>query len=206
MFSISTAEIRWFLPGQLPVNLLGWLSGQNGLFEDQPGRTDIYLVFPGQENLGVKLREGRMEFKKRIATAVEYKSTSLTGHLETWIKWSLEAGEKFLPDSVFFADPDHWIHIDKKRYLQKYAIDPEGNLTKPPPAGYPEKGIAVELSELKMEGSDWWTFGLECFGRRDAVHKDLLNHLPQLTKGFPGPDPGMTNSFGYPAWISRRPQ
>lgn len=203
MFSVTTAEIRWFLPGALPANLLNWLSRQEGTFDDQPVRNDLYLLLPAQEDLGIKLREGRMEFKKRTAVNGEFISKTLSGNVETWVKWSIEAGESIRPDLPHFSDPKHWISIEKKRYLQKYAISPEGELHLPPPAGYPEKGIAVELSDLRMKGSAWWTFGLECFGKPEDVYKDLLSHISRLSAGYPEADPGQSRSLGYPAWISR---
>ena len=48
MFTITTAEIRWFLPGHPDENLATWLRGLDGTFEEQEPRNDLYLLFQGQ--------------------------------------------------------------------------------------------------------------------------------------------------------------
>ncbi len=203
MFAITTAEIRWFMPGQPDPNLAAWLRGLNGTFEAQEQRDDLYLLFPGQEGLGIKLREGRMEFKKRLAVHPPFESEIMTGKPETWIKWSIQAGEKISPGDLQQSGPGHWITIRKSRLVQKYMVGSDGSLTKPPSAGYPERGIVAELSGLKVKGADWWTFGLECFGPAREVYSLLLSGIGHLTPEIPSGALSMKESAGYPGWISR---
>jgi hypothetical protein len=203
MFSIATAEIRWFIPGNIPENVSVWLALQKGTREEQSPRSDLYLVLPGQDSLGIKLREGRIEIKKRLAIHEDLEAPGITGRVESWIKWSVKAEDELTPEHLLSHDPSHWISINKKRCLQKYEIGDEGNLMPHRMEGFPPEGIAVELSELNAGDDSWWTFGLECFGNSEQVYPDLMTFIPSLTDGFPCGELIHSRSSGYPEWIRR---
>jgi hypothetical protein len=202
MFSIITAEIRWFIQGSAYGMVHAWLKVLDGLYQEELPRTDLYLIFPGGHDLGVKLRQGKIELKKKLAHHGQYDHEANAGRIESWIKWSINGEEGLSPDNNFFGDPTHWLPIQKTRFLQKYAISGD-QLILPPRAGFPEKGIAVELSAVKVLGQDWWTFGLECFGNTGDIHTDLMKLLPRLTIGFPAGMLAAERSMGYPEWIGQ---
>ena len=206
MFSINTAEIRWFLPGSMPGNLVDWLQQQNGVYDDQPPRTDVYMVLPQQDMLGIKLREGRLELKKRIIQHEAYNAEGIGGKIESWKKWSIMAADGVSPGTMYFQDAAHWISIQKNRFLQKYEVSETGGLMPHPQTGYPASGIAVELSELTLMENTWWTFGLECFGNTGNNHKVLIHSIPSLISGFPASGLTRASSAGYPEWINQQLQ
>lgn len=203
MFIITTAEFRWFGPGLTPAGLLRWHANQEGTYEEQQPRTDVYMVLPGQDGLGIKFREGRLEFKKRVDIHPAFNADSLDGRPESWIKWSIKSADEAGPDDPSLQDSIHWIHIRKKRFLLKHAIGQDYRLCPPPETGYPAQGIAVELSELEVRNENWWTFGIECFGPARQVYPTLLEVLPLLIKGIPGKKLVPDSSMGYPEWINR---
>ena len=202
MFSITTAEIRWFIPGRGFGKVLEWLRAKEGLYQEEPPRTDLYLKFPGGHDLGVKLRQGRIELKKKLIHHGQYDREGISGKIESWIKWSIVGEEGLSPGNDIFGDATHWLPIQKTRYLKKHAISGD-KLSPFPREGFPEKGIAIELSVLEALGQDWWTFGLECFGNTGEVHPDLTKHLHHLTEGFPVGILSAEQSMGYPEWIGQ---
>lgn len=201
MFSITTAEIRWFQKGVSPPNMHQWLQHLNGVFEEQEPRIDVYQVLPDQMNLGIKLREGRMEIKKRLAFQHSFTSENIHGKLETWIKWSSKTEEGIPSYNTMFDDVSHWIRIEKKRILQKFEITRKKQLTLYPDNGFPEAGIAIELANLKVQEHPWWTFALECFGPMERVATDLLSVAPALLENNVSTQLTKDNSYGYPEWI-----
>ena len=201
MFTVTTAEIRWFLPGHPDQGLWRWLQSLEGSCEEQPPRDDLYLVSSGQEGLGIKQREGRMEFKKRLKVHPDYEIGPVRGKPESWIKWSIQLAEEIPAGDPHFALSGHWITVSKKRFLQKYKIGTDGSLIMPPSEGYPARGITVELSELTVKGVDWWTIGIECFGPADEVYDLLLASVHRLLEDPPAATLLLADSMGYPEWI-----
>jgi hypothetical protein len=205
MFSVITHEIRWFYPGEIPTALNDWHKDMDGLYQQQETRTDFYLLLPGNADLGIKYREGRIEVKKRLADLGLVHTSSATGKAELWKKWSFqtEKGEHSFDPGLF--DPENWIGVRKKRYLQLFAFDQNNELM-------PHSGIfgeaetmMAELSEIEIAGSRWWTIGLEVTltDAAGAVTPEWL--VKRLMDGLPGIQPDLPNSFGYPQWLIDRP-
>jgi hypothetical protein len=59
-------EVRWFLTGPVSSQARTWFDGLPGenVKQSYP-RQDIYLVIPNRDDLGLKVREGRLEIKTR---------------------------------------------------------------------------------------------------------------------------------------------
>lgn len=203
MFSISTAEIRWFYTGSPPEPLLVWLQELDGLYENQSPRTDRYLLLPAQDNLGIKLREGRIEIKKRTGAHPQYSNEQIAGHVESWFKWSIPLESGHNPVHAFMHARNHWVDIRKIRSVQKFALDEELGLILPPELGYPSEGLMVECSALRMDNKAWWTFAIECFGPADRVYSNLIAVIPGLLSGHFPIALSTSQSSGYPEWINR---
>ena len=62
---LITAEIRWFLRGTLPAEVSRWFEGVCGNATRYPPRVDLYLALPETDTVGVKLREGLLEVKRK---------------------------------------------------------------------------------------------------------------------------------------------
>jgi len=201
MFSIATTEIRWFFPGRIPDHLYDWHNNKKGLFENQHPRTDVYLFLPDQNNLGIKLREGRIEFKKRLSIHDDYLVSGLSGNVETWIKWSIKVEDDLDPFNHLFDDSSNWVKIRKKRYLQKYKIIENHKFVAHPRGIFPQEGLALELSELDINDQPCWTLGLESYGNPENVYINLSLAIPLLIGDIPNIRLTKKQSFGYPEWI-----
>jgi hypothetical protein len=64
----NTAKIRWFWLERNVESIQSWFVGE-GPMADSEIRTDIYLVLPGCETTGVKLRDNNFEIKALAETA-----------------------------------------------------------------------------------------------------------------------------------------
>ena len=97
MAMLETAEIRWFFKDAAPAAVRDWFAEDRDLIFEE--RTDRYLVFPGCESVGVKLRdaepggETRLEVKAiRDAPEVLNFPNGVTGRASSWVKWSHPTG------------------------------------------------------------------------------------------------------------------
>lgn len=203
MFSITTAEIRWFKKGKIPQVLLDWIQSNEGIYEDQSPRTDVYLIIDSVPTIGIKVREGRMEIKKKLSTVESFSIEAISGYPETWIKWSSKTADDVKEDYPLLQDKDQWIQIQKKRTLRKFEVSASGQLLPFPETFYPEVGIAIEVSDLEVNDQSWWTFALECFGPQDRVLADLKTVIPTLLTNFPPIELTKDLSMAYPEWIGR---
>jgi hypothetical protein len=112
-------------------------------------------------SVGIKLREGKLEVKRRdIDFGFAPLGSRVTGRLALWRKWSFTVAGS---DRTGAPDDD-WISIEKKRRLRKYAINGITGLTAADPDTFPEHGCSVELTEMKVRNVEWWSVGLEAFG------------------------------------------
>jgi hypothetical protein len=202
-FAIHTCEIRWFNNGNLPEEIVHHLKQLPGKFEGHPERTDVYFLLKGAPDLGIKLREGRVELKKRTSVHDDYDFSGISGQVESWRKWSIQATGELNPFHPMFQNPKHWVNIRKTRSLVKFGITNNEMLVLPPEDRYPENGITLEASVLEMKKVTWWTVGLECYGAPENVHTYLLNFAPKILKNLAVKGFSRSNSFGYPEWISQ---
>lgn len=160
-----TAEVRWFMSGPIPPAARDWFDGL-GLEAEAETRTDHYLE-PASDALGVKVREGRVEAKRRTGTLGQLGAST---EVEAWAKWSFET-----PTAL--EDADEWVEVAKTRW-QRHA-----------------DGCALELSEIDLEDATWWSVCLEAVGTDDAARRAALEagarrwlgSAPELTgpMGYP---------------------
>src|ERR1700733_11784409 len=112
MIMLPSVEVRWFISGSLPEKLRTWFEQGILVAADRKKRTDHYLCLPGMTSIGVKLREGKFEVKRRDADlGLATIGSRAIGRLGLWRKWSFtiadEAAEK--------APDNHWCSIEKTR-------------------------------------------------------------------------------------------
>jgi hypothetical protein len=209
---INTAEVRWFFPGDSPgegrvpsppSEVKEWFRQGSDLFWPPRGRTDSYLLLPGCETTSVKRREGRFEVKamRGGSEAVRY-GTGISGRSEAWIKWSYGNGAVQGFIEALAQEPEGWLEVIKWRWLRKFSLDQtmpvEVNL-----ADRPMQGCNIELTAVKADDHDWWTFGLEGFGPANDVRENLrivATHFFAKTK--PPLSLNATNSCAYPVWLN----
>jgi hypothetical protein len=200
MFSIDTAEIRWFYKGEIPVQFKDWFVALSGRLEDQDERTDQYFCMPDHSKLGIKLREGRFEIKKLISNVGILGSKSAEGIADTWKKWSFKADEQE-GMSALVNEPEHWIGIHKKRSLQKYIPDTTETLAPAKEGPFSMEGFHVELCSVKFNGKHYWTFGMESFGPESRIVALLQSGFKQIFQSTPPTPLKLEQSLSYPEWL-----
>lgn len=168
---LPSVEARWFIAGSLPEKLR--ICFEQGMLvgADRKVRTDHYLFLPGTASIGVKLREGKFEVKRRDADfGIAPIGSGATGRLGLWRKWSFTIADK---GSEKAPDGD-WFSIEKKRLLRKYILENGGFRSVDPGEVFTEFGCTVELTTLKVRGVDWWSFGFEAFGPDENRLRETL--------------------------------
>src|SRR5579862_9351235 len=200
MIILPSVEVRWFISGPLPEKLRIWFEQGMLVEADKKTRTDHYLFLPRIASVGVKLREGKLEVKRRVADfGIAPISSRATGRLGFWRKWSFtisdEGGEK--------APDRHWLSIEKRRLLRKYVLDDSGFRSVNPGGIFEDFGCTVELTRLKVRDVDWWSFGFEAFGPDENRLRETLEQVAtNCLDGLDHPSLSGENSYDYPEWIA----
>ena len=180
MTTYRSAEVRWFGRGEIPPPVEAWFAGLGARPETET-RTDRYLA-PTSDALGVKLREGQVEAKRRQSTLDRLAVGETAATVELWAKWSFPLAEPVEEIG------DDWVAVTKSR-RQRHAE----------PAG--EAGeCALELSRLAVDGQAWWSVCLEATGPDPAAA--LADAAGRWLAGAP-PLPA-SEARGYPAWLRMR--
>ena len=69
-----------------------------------------------------------------------------------------------------------------------------------------EPGCAVELTEVRTRGQDWWTLGFEATGPADLLRSELhATAALVFAQALPGVEPGLDESRSYAQWLGQRP-
>lgn len=170
---LHTVEIRWFQPGPTPAAARAWFDalGPEVLAES---RVDAYLT-PESDALGVKLREGAVEAKRRTDRLGSLAVGA--GEVEAWTKWSFPRADAATPDQG-------WVEVAKTR-RQRHA---------------PSGDCALELSEVVVRGETWWSVCLEATGADLAARRAALaDGARQWLASAPALPAEAAR--GYPAWL-----
>jgi hypothetical protein len=193
---VRSLEVRWIFPGRPPRAATAWM----GRF---PARTvrleDAYLMDPYLPGLSVKVREGRsFEVKEYHGSPglIEVPGCA-RGQLESWQKWSFPCDP-----GCGGGDPAAWRRVRKNRRISRFSrAGGPGGAPAPGPGEGP--GCAVELSEFRALGQDWWTLGFEATGP-SAVLRDHLEAATALVFGQ-APPAGVKLDLGdcmsYAQWL-----
>lgn len=202
MFAVTSAEVRWFIKGKIPISVFDWFIGLNKNHVNQPERTDYYLNLKSDDSLGIKLREGRVEIKqqtKHIGNISPGKN--VIGIAGKWQKWSFELKEanNILSNEILNND---WISITKNRLLVNYGISEDNIVTQKEPIIY-KNGCITEITSVYANNENWWSLGLEAYGEENRLLDNLvlISHLVLSDKSnikFT-----LENSLSYPAWIKQ---
>lgn len=174
---LRTVEARWFVRGPLPETARDWFDALGPPVEAS-SRADRYLA-PASDALGVKVREGRVEAKRRASTLGPLQAGSSGGRLEAWVKWSFTLAEDAAPD---------WVEVRKTRWQRR--LEAAGG------------ACALELAEVTVDGAAWWSVCLEAEGPDDDARRAALGVAARRWLGR-GDAPALPvgASAGYPAWL-----
>jgi len=201
---LHTTEIRWFIAGILPEEVLSWFSAGRRP-ETAIIQVHEYLLFPGCDTVGVKFREDRFEIKAKLGVSQPLSlALGIQGRREQWIKWSLST--KGLPMLGQALHPSGlWLKVRKERNQRVFSAE-TGSLQEVSPGSLPALGCNIELTRVEIEADppSWFTLGLEAYGLPSVTAGILEEGLGLFFKGQ-GRAPGITlttaNSFSYPTWL-----
>lgn len=185
-----TAELRWFFRRPPPQPVLHWFEK---VADPPETRSDVYLVLPGTDALGVKIRGGTTAFELKLRPRPPQRlgvPGGITGQLEEWQRWSLPrtAISRLFPR--LGLPKAHWLEVRKQRRLTTIPYREDA-------------GCRVELTALTTQGQEWTTIGFESFG----PELDLVPALEAAADALfgsidlPG-NLGADLSCGYPGWLA----
>ncbi|MEW5858858.1 MAG: hypothetical protein AB1861_15960 [Cyanobacteriota bacterium] len=183
---LITVELRWFYRGTIPTEIERWFNQESlgGQLESPEDREDWYLYLPNCDYLGIKLRQGKLEIKWRQAELkVLHFGDLVEGKVEKWAKWTCEdpTSKCFIPAEV--AGKESWLSVKKKRSQRVY------------------QDCAVELTQLDINGKDWWSLAFEATGEDDKLMDNLETVASQVFQSYRGSGLRSQDSYAYPQWL-----
>lgn len=208
---LTTTELRWFKSGTLPKEITQWFQHQLGELAPPEEREDVYLYTPGCEYMGIKLRQGRLEIKWRKAELGNLRfRDQVEGKVEKWGKWLCEdpTQQSFQPQD---AVGKSWVSVKKKRCLRRFALRPSqrkyqvisGESIVAVSANQSiDQGCNVELTELSVNGNDWWSLAFEAFGEDDYLINNLQTVASKVFQNYLAIKLTTNDSYAYPCWLS----
>jgi hypothetical protein len=210
---LTTAELRWFYPGTTPAAIQRWFQAE-ALGPPPPppaSREDIYL---GADclNLGLKLREERLELKLRRrqlgAWQIREACTPpcggrIAGEAEQWSKWSCEdpTGKTLIPETALAQGP--WIPVQKTRLQRKYSIKADQIPIAVPVTTAVDQGCTLEVTALQLQGASWWSLAFEAFGPEAELIDTLHTTVNWAFQAYDGPELRRQSSYAYPTWLTQ---
>jgi hypothetical protein len=184
-----TAELRWFFGDQPPAPVVAWFDAT----AEPRTRSDTYLVLPGTDALGVKVRGGTTRFELKLRPAPATPLTlpgGVSGQLEEWQRWSFSrpSVSRLLPR--LGLPKQRWVEVEKRRRM---ATVPDRG----------EAGCRVELTVLEAHGREWTTVGFEAFGPEADLVPALIAVAERFFRSLDLPGGlGAELCCGYPGWLA----
>lgn len=218
---LRTIEVRWFLEVALDQTRLGieaWFRARPKLGGGSPDpivwepappawRADRYLVVPGADDMGIKWREGRLEIKGREADlGPSTFAPGIEGRRERWIKWAYAGPtieRRFL--DLFHDDAAGLITVEKRRLQRFLRLDPGGGTIEVVAGAPRERGVDVELAEIRVGGSptvSYWSLAFEAFPGNPSIDEAFTGIVAGFAEGCPALPLAASWSMAYPRWLS----
>jgi hypothetical protein len=197
---LKSTEIRWFFEGKIPINVTKIL--KEASLDISENRIEHYLLVQGCDNIGIKIRNSRLEIKRRQDVQPYYLSKlNISGNIERWERW--EWNDKTacteIEQLIYKDDKNPWIKVDKKRWQKKFTVRDNDLILLPSQQLYSD--FAMEITKLKLNKKSYWTVGFDSFTRQDRSFFDRLIEICPILQFKV--DFKKEWSFGYPHWISQ---
>jgi hypothetical protein len=198
----ETTEVRWFYKSTTWPHVEAWF--KKGLREAtvEPFRVDYYLSMPLEEELGIKVRDGRLEIKRRVQDDGTHSfSDRISGHISTWRKWSFPLGNS---DQFLESAKEPWIKVGKDRLVRKFSVAEHNQIDEIDPRSPAVCGCIFEFARLNVtKDSFWCSIGLEAFGDYPGSKRNTVKSvLSKLLDETGGPVLPVDISMDYPSWLS----
>ena len=211
----ASRELRWFFEGPLSGQpaLEDWFfgcapfdkAGDVGVPVWQPRRDDapdVYLLLPGQADMGIKWREGLLQIKGLVASLGRRDYCGRhAGSVERWIKWSYAD----LPDGyadLFDSPAVTTVAVHKSRAVRLAELRADAHLEVSPDSVL-DRGIAVELTRIVVDGQAYCSLGFEAFPDdrlTDAVFDTAVTGFLGSLDAF---QLDAARSMSYADWLNR---
>ncbi len=203
----TTLELRWFVKGIPPAVVRRWfrLECPGKWLEPSESRQDWYANrlqeyldkfrklssrVLNREEVNLKLRQGNLELKLRQQEfglhrfGHQKNFSNCEGKVEQWCKF----GESELKNTISTHSSSlktDWVSVDKERE-QKI-----------------ERGVASELTSLKINNESWWTIAFEMTQNDPARLEDscFKQVVETACQSYYGPKLSAANSYGYSRWL-----
>ncbi|HOT92809.1 MAG TPA: hypothetical protein PLJ78_08320 [Anaerolineae bacterium] len=198
-----TVEVRWFYPGVIPQDVLAWYHYGERAPEGQPPRIDYYLRLAGQDDLNIKLREGRIEIKQRAKQyGVEQLHAHVSGLVEVWHKWSFGVSDTGSGLGDLTGPRPAWIAVRKARRLRRYLVTDGGEeVIAIAGSDIIAQGCNIELAEIKLGEEIGWSLAFETFGPEATLHATFTRVVQHVLRGDSVPFLDTEHSYGYARWL-----
>jgi len=199
---LKTTEVRWFQKSTTWPDVEAWFKMGAMDATIEPFRVDYYLSMPFEEELGIKVRDGKLEIKRRVHDdGVHSFSDRVSGYVSTWRKWSfpLVNSEEFLESTK-----EPWIKIGKDRTVRKFQAIEHDQIEEVHPRSLAIRGCILEFTRLTdMRDSFWCSIGIEAFGDfAESKENNVKSFLAKLIKETRCPILPVEISMDYPSWLS----
>lgn len=201
----ASLEMRWFCSGTVPKSIGQWFGSDSlgGYLSPPEEREDVYLLVPNCDYLGVKLRGKTLEVKWRQAElGTMHFGNRWEGKAEKWLKWV--CADTMAPVSADIIATGQWVGVKKKRSLRLYQVSAPGVLMSVPVEAPIPQGCTVEVTQLNIKGSAWWTLGFEAFGSESLLTENLQTVATWASKSYQGQKLKVDDSAGYPNWLASK--
>ncbi|MBL7164240.1 MAG: hypothetical protein ISS57_16725, partial [Anaerolineales bacterium] len=143
-----TVEVRWFYRGAIPGDIQTWFDQIAKEYIVQPARLDTYLLQSNNTDLGIKLRQGRIEIKQRFQQHGDIDfHKHVSGVVEGWRKWSFLIARE---QTSYFSPAilgDTWLGVKKTRSLYTFQIT-DSRVKSVPIPDYSAGGCNLELTRI----------------------------------------------------------
>lgn len=172
--TLTTLEVRWFAPGEAPLEVKHWF--ENGLGDLSPPETreDRYFKIPW-ERLNLKRRQGNLELKWRQQELGSHTlGDRLEGNVERWQKWT------GLNPLLALLPATGWITVTKRR-TQRH-----------------RQAVSYELTQLLVQETVWWSLAFEALANEGDRFQRVVTQIGQT---YPGPKLRLEHSCAYPQWL-----
>jgi hypothetical protein len=201
----ASLEMRWFYSGALPKSIAQWFGSDSlgGYLSPPEEREDIYLLVPSCDYLGVKLRGKTLEVKWRQGElgAMQF-GNRWEGKAEKWLKWV--CADTMAPVPADILATGKWVEVKKKRAQRLYQVSAPGSLISVPVEAPIPQGCTVELTQLNINGSAWWTLGFEAFGSESSLTESLQTVATWTSKTYQAQKLNVADSSAYPIWLTSK--
>jgi hypothetical protein len=237
---LITREVRWFFDGNLAAGgaaTSAWFAaatvgGQEGEagpvvraedWRHEDWRTDRYLLLPDADDVGVKLRQGRLEIKGRHSLiGIQRFGDGLEGEVACWTKWTLAAPEWTIGSVAWSAiEAKMSLCVAKLRMLRSMQFSEDGVIAgsveqgaEPTLPGESQDGLhgerkwslQMELARIRVAGADadtHWSLAFEAYPDDPSCCAPFAKAVATLLAGCPARPLDAEQSMSYPRWLQR---